>query len=299
VPGLRVEPYFIAIDRRAPSNSDVPPTGAYTSELAVQPRLSIRYAPSERASFKIAWGRYYQAPQVEDQSPTFGNPLLSVSTASHYLLGAQVGITAKLSAETTAFYSRSEDLTVRNPSPAPLLGQTLLGIGEGRSFGAQLLIRRELSKGLFGWLAYTLMRAERRDSPSASWRLFDFDQTHVLTALASYELGWGVDVGVRYRFATGYPRTPVIGAYYDSRRNLYEPVLGQRNAIRIDDFSQLDVRISKTLKLGGSKAEVYADVQNVTNRENAEELVYSQDYSKRRNIVGLPLLPVLGLRWEI
>ena len=76
-------------------------------------------------------------------------------------------------------------------------------------------------------------------------------------------------------------------------------MLGQRNAIRIDDFSQLDVRISKTLKLGGSKAEVYADVQNVTNRENAEELVYSQDYSKRRNIVGLPLLPVLGLRWEI
>jgi len=143
------------------------------------------------------------------------------------------------------------------------------------------------------------MRAERRDSPSAAWRLFDFDQTHVLTALASYELGHGFDVGVRFRYATGYPRTPVVGSYFDTRRNLYEPVLGQKNSIRIPDFAQLDVRVSKTFKVAGTKAEIYADVQNVTYRDNAEELVYNQDYSQRRNIQGLPILPVIGARWEL
>jgi TonB family protein len=299
VPGMRLEPFFIAVDRRAPSEGGLPSTGAYTSDLALQPRVSVRYAPSERTSFKLAWGRYFQAPQAEDQSPTFGNPLLDVANASHYLISNQVTIAPKLSAETTAFYSRSNGLAVRNPSTAPLLGQTLIGEGEGRAFGAQFLLRRDLSSGFFGWIAYTLMRAERRDSPSANWRLFDFDQTHVLTALASYELGHGFDVGVRVRYATGYPRTPVVGAYFDSRRNLYEPVLGRRNSIRIPDFAQLDVRISKTFKIAGTKAEVYADVQNVTDRENAEELVYNQDYSERRNIRGLPILPVLGARWEL
>jgi hypothetical protein len=188
---------------------------------------------------------------------------------------------------------------VRNPSAAPLLGQTLVGAGQGRAFGAQFLIRRDLSNGFFGWVAYTLMRAERRDSGAANWRLFDFDQTHVLTALASYELGAGFDVGVRFRYATGYPRTPVIGSYLDTRRNLYEPVLGTKNSIRIPDFAQLDLRVSKSFKLAGTKAEVYADVQNVTNRENAEELVYNQNYGERRNIRGLPLLPVIGARWEL
>jgi TonB family protein len=298
VPGLRVEPYFVSIDNRAPASPDFPPVGASQSELALQPRLSVRYAVSERASFKLAWGRYYQAPQTEDQSPVFGNPLLSTSHANHYLASTQVGITRKLSAETTAFYSRSDDLAVRNPSLAPLTGQTLVPEGEGRAFGAQFLIRHDLSHGFFGWVAYTLMRAERRDSSSASWRLFDYDQTHVLTALASYEIGWGFDVGVRFRYATGFPRTPVIDSYLDTRRNVYEPVLGARNSIRIPEFAQLDVRLAKTFNIAMTKAEVYLDVQNVTNRDNAEELIYSQNYAERSTIQGLPILPIVGLRWE-
>jgi hypothetical protein len=59
------------------------------------------------------------------------------------------------------------------------------------------------------------------------------------------------------------------------------------------------VRVSKTFKVAGTKAEVYADVQNVTDRANAEELIYSQDYAERRTIRGLPILPVVGLRWEL
>ncbi len=298
VPGLRVEPYFISINRRAPEDPNVPSIGAYTSDLAVQPRLSLRYAPGERASFKLAWGRYAQAPLVEDQSPVFGNPLLGTSDANHYLASTQVNITTKLSAETTAFYSRSGDLSVRNSSLSPLLGQALVGTGEGRAYGAQFLLRRQLDRGFFGWVAFTVMRAERRDSPDAPWRLFDFDQTHVLTALASYELGYGFDVGVRFRYASGFPRTPVVGAYFDARRNLYEPILGAQNSIRIPNFAQLDVRISKSFKLATTKAEVYLDVQNVTDRDNAEELIYSQNYGQRSIIRGLPILPVFGARWE-
>ena len=83
-------------------------------------------------------------------------------------------------------------------------------------------MRRSLGDGFSGWLAYTLQRSERDDGDGTGWRLFDFDQTHVLSALASWELGRGFELGARLRVASGYPRTPVVGAYYDARRDRYE-----------------------------------------------------------------------------
>jgi hypothetical protein len=209
-----------------------------------------------------------------------------------------VKITPLLTAEATAFYSRSDELAVRNPAVTPSLAEALVNGGEGRSYGAQLLLRREISKGLFGWVAYTLLRSERRDRPGGDWRLFDFDQTHVLTALASYDLGKGFEVGARFRFATGYPRTPVVGAYYDSRRDIHQPVLGDINSERIPSFYQLDVRFAKRFKIGPTELEAYVDVQNVTDRQNPEEIVYSADYATKRYIRGLPILPIAGARWS-
>jgi outer membrane receptor protein involved in Fe transport len=187
---------------------------------------------------------------------------------------------------------------VRNPSSSPLIAHALVNGGEGRSYGVQFLLRHELAKGFFGWVAYTILRSERKDAASADYRLFDFDQTHVLTALASYDLGKGFDVGVRGRYASGYPRTPVIGSYFDSRSASYQPILGDKNSIRIPEFLELDVRVAKRFKLQSSSLEIYLDVQNVSNRKNPEEIAYNADYTQRRYIEGLPILPVLGIKWE-
>ncbi|HEX4335616.1 MAG TPA: TonB-dependent receptor [Polyangiaceae bacterium] len=297
IPGLRLEPLFMSVSRRFPKQGDGPSSGAYVGDVSIEPRLSARYALTNRVTFKAAYGKYHQPPAAADLSPVFGNPLLGLSVATHLLFGMNVKLASLLNAETTVFYSHSDGLAVRNPSPAPLLAQALVGAGQGRSFGAQVLLRRELAHGLFGWVAYTLLRSERQDAPGTPYRLFDYDQTHVLTALASYDLGKGYDVGARFRYATGYPRTPVVGAYYDSRRDLYDPVLGTRNTERIPAFVQLDVRFSKRWKLAGTELEAYLDVQNVTDRTNYEEIVYSADYSQKRYIRGLPILPIAGAKW--
>jgi hypothetical protein len=75
----------------------------------------------------------------------------------------------------------------------------------------------------------------------------------------------------------------------------YQPVFGAHNSIRIPDFYQLDARASKRFKFGPTtQAEIYLDVQNVTNRGNPEEIVYNYNYSQKSYITGLPVLPVLG-----
>jgi hypothetical protein len=109
------------------------------------------------------------------------------------------------------FYKRLYDLVARSGLPSPPVGQSLEQTGIGRSYGGQVLLRQELAKGFFGWLSYSLIRSERKDRPDSNWRLFDYDQTHVLALLASYEITRGFQAGARFRYTTGAPRTPVIG----------------------------------------------------------------------------------------
>ena len=298
VPGLRLEPQFTSVSKRVPTLGVFAPVGVYTSDTALEPRLAVRYAMSGSVTFKAAFGQYRQAAQPEDLSAAFGNSTLQSSRATHLLFGGAFDLSRSLSLETTVFRITSERLAVRNPSSSPLVAEALVNDGQGRSYGAQFLLRRELASGLFGWVAYTVLRSERRDTPGSDYRLFDYDQTHVLTALASYDLGKGFDVGVRGRYATGYPRTPVVGSYFDTRSATYQPLLGAKNSIRIPDFVELDARLSKRFKLKQSSLELYLDVQNVTNRDNPEEIAYNADYTQRRYIQGLPLLPVLGAKWE-
>jgi hypothetical protein len=197
-----------------------------------------------------------------------------------------------------AFQKTMKDLVVRSRLTNPLLARALTQNGEGRSYGVQFLLRQELWKGFFGWVSYAISKSERRFEGDESWRAFDFDQPHVLSIVASQEVGrWSF--GARFRYASGNPRTPVIGSTYDARSDRYDPVFGAQNSIRIPAFWQVDVRVDRSFALGETaRLLVFADIQNVTNRENAEEIVYSPSFRQRGRISGLPTVAVLGARLE-
>jgi TonB family protein len=298
VPGLRLEPYVIAGNRIAPVQGDQPQFGFARETTAVEPRLAARFQLTAAFSLKAAFGVYHQAPFADDLSSLFGNPRLDISRATHWLAGYNFRMTDTISLEMVGFYSVTSELVSRSTSPTPVLAEALVQEGEGRAFGGQVLLRHELAAGFFGWASYSIIRSERKDHPGSAWRLFDFDQTHVATVVASYELGAGFEVGARFRYSSGFPRTPVVGAFYLARRDIYEPMFGMQNSIRIPSFLQLDARVSKRFTFDSVKAEIYLDVQNVTNRSNAEDIVYNFNYTKKDYIAGLPLLPVFGGRLE-
>ncbi len=297
VPGARIEPFLSSVNRSVPVTGDNPAVGLFTQDTVLEPRISVRYQPQKRITIKAAFGIYHQSPQSEDLSAVFGNPKLGLSSAKHTLLGALFKLTSTLSAEATAFYSASSDLTSRSAASTPLLAQALVQEGEGRSFGAQFLLRQEQLGPFFGWVSYSIIRSERKDHPGADWRPFDYDQTHVLTVVGAFDLGKGWETGLRFRFATGFPRTPVIGTYPD-RTGTFEPLFGAQNSLRIPSFYSIDARLAKHFKILKTDAEVYLDVQNVTNHQNPEEIVYDYNYKKKAYITGLPILPVIGLKWS-
>lgn len=298
-PGLRFDAFLIEGDRKTPRVGLTPGVGFSRLETAVAPRVSARWEVTQRLALSAAYGTYHQAPEPEDLSPVFGTPDLALSRATHVTAGESLRITSKLTAEMVAFHKTMKDLVVRSRLPNPLLARALTQNGEGRSYGVQLLVRQELWSGFFGWVSYAISKSERRFEGDESWRAFDFDQPHVLSVVGSQEVGrWSF--GARFRYASGNPRTPVIGSTYDARSDRYDPVFGAQSSIRIPAFWQLDLRVDRSFELGkGVKMLLYADLQNVTNRENAEEIVYSASFRKRSTISGLPAVAVVGARLEL
>jgi len=304
-PGFRFEPTVIDGSLRLPHSYQAPDIGYRRIELAPNPlgwlpnpRLSAAFRATRKLTFTAGAGIYGQPPAVEDLSPVFGNPNLSSSSAFHASGGGSYKLTGTMVFEVVGFYKRLYDLVARSGLPSPPVGQSLQQTGIGRSYGGQALLRQELSKGFFGWFSYSLIRSERKDRPDSNWRLFDYDQTHVLALLASYEITRGLQVGARFRYTTGAPRTPVIGAYFNTTAQQYEPIFGAQNSIRIPAFYSFDVRVEKALVVRRLKFNVFADVQNVTNRKNPEEIIYSAEYAQRSYITGLPFLAVVGARME-
>jgi hypothetical protein len=257
-----------------------------------EPRILVRAALlPERLWLVGGLGLYHQAPQGSELSPRFGNPSLLWQVSTTYILGGELSLGHGLRVETQGFYKDLRSLVVTDPR------EFFSNDGLGRAYGAQVLVRQPLWHGFSGWIAYTLSRSERRDRPDEPWRLFRFDQTHILTVVGSYDLPWGMSASLRFRFASGNPTTQIISGLRDLTYQNYSAIPGDELAYRLPDFHQLDLRIDKTFTQNRFRIGVYLEVLNVYNRMNAENLIYGgrQLYQEGR-ITSLPVFPNLGLR---
>jgi TonB family protein len=264
--------------------------------VAPEPRVQARLRITKWAAIKAAVGVYHQAPDPQLFSIKFGNPSVSPEFGLHYVLGADFDPTPTLHIETTGFYKDLRNLVVRGETATdPLFNND----GIGRVYGGELLIRQELWRNFFGWVSYTVSRSERQDHPDQPWRLFQYDQTHILTLVTSYKLPRGFQVGLRFRYVTGNPYTPVTGSYFDNKDGAYHATYGPLYSQRLDAFNQLDLRVDKTWTFDRWKLSMYLDIQNVYYHRNAENVQYNFDFSKSAPVEGLPILPALGIRGEL
>ncbi len=273
------------------------------SQWTVDPRLGLRwdfYPSSLRTTLKGGVGVFHKPPEAYETIRPFGNPDVRSERALHYSLGIEQELSRPLELSVEGFYKDLSNLVVSTPSSSTESGVDYANLGKGRTYGAEFLLRFKPEGRFFGWVAYTLSRSERKDPPNEAWRLFEYDQTHMLTALGSYKLGRGWQLGARFRYVTGSPYTPNIGGVMDYDAGVYAPLAEQpENGSRLPAFSQLDVRVDKTWDFESWKLSMYLDVQNAYNRKNTEDISYNSDFSQHKQAQGLPILPVLGIRGEL
>jgi len=272
-------------------------------EWTADPRLGFRWDlyPSERrTTLKGGVGVFHKAPEPYETIEPFGSPDVNSERAFHYSFGVEQELTGPLQVSLEGFYKDLDKLAINVPDASQQSGTRYENTGTGRTYGAELLLRYNNDGRFFGWVAYTLSRSERRDAAGQEYDLFDYDQTHILTALGSYELGRGWRLGARFRYITGRPYTPYEGGILDYDAGAYAPLTSlQENSARLPARHQLDVRVDKTWEFASWKLSTYLDVQNVYNRENTEDIGYNYDFSQSKPVPGLPILPILGIRGEL
>jgi hypothetical protein len=151
---------------------------------------------------------------------------------------------------------------------------------------------------LFAALAYSLSRSERQQR-DGSYVLFDYDQPHILTASAGYQLGRGWHVSSTFRLVSGNPETPVEEAIYIADDDSHFPIFGRTNSARAALFHRLDLRFEKQWTSSTGNITMYLDIQNVLNQRHPEATVSSYDYRVTDQVLGLPILPIIGVRGEL
>jgi hypothetical protein len=205
--------------------------------------------------------------------------------------------------------------------------------GAGRAYGVELYLARQaqsMTDRLSGWASYTWGRAET----TAYGRTFlsDYDRRHALSLVAGYRLSRLIELGTTVRVQSGFPYSLPVGVRVsavadapdvDSDGNsgelvperdpvglpIWVPDFGDTtnlNSGRLPFYARADVRVTFRPQWQNGRWQLYAEVINVLNRDNASslnaELLYDPN-SDRPQVTttrdgSVPLLPSFGVRYR-
>lgn len=190
-------------------------------------------------------------------------------------LGVEQALGARWSLQATAYGRAVENLAHIDIDFAPGDERpTSFGLeveAAGRGMGLEIMLRRRASGRVFGWLAYTLQRNERRPRPEARWSASPFDQTHLLTGVMSWRFARGWSLGARLHHHTGRP-------IFDGAEQ------------RLPAYTQLDLRLDKGWVFDAWVMDLYVDVVNAS---FATEVLSEDEFGTQERLRFI--LPSVGL----
>jgi TonB family protein len=303
VPGVRGEIVALtALPDELPDGTESP--GGTATLWNLDPRLTVRLDLLRGTTLKGAFGIYRQPPGGQNVNPDTGNPSILQPRAMQYILGIEQELTDDINLD-VQLYHTSRDLLIQSTSETISKGNGEFepvffnNGGRGRTTGLEILLRHELTKYFYGWVAYTLSRSEIDTSENRdSLVLTSFDQTHILTLVGQVNLPWEFTFGGRFRVVTGSPTTEPLGSVHDLDQAGYDGVSSPSGSVRLPAFHQLDLRLDRKWVFDTFSITTYLDLLNVYNQPNAEG--YQTDYRSRQReqIPSLPIVPVFGARGE-
>ncbi len=262
-------------------------------ELSVQPRGSLRVELPNSSELQFAYGIYNQTPIPAQLSTSVGNPELKSSQASHYILELKRQLSQDTEIKIAAYYKDLINLVTSDEL------SVFLNQGEGYAQGTEIFLRHQSGDRFFGWISYAYALSKRRDRLGEPYRYYSFDQTHVATLAASYNLTPTWEFGAKWQYRTGNPYTPVVDATRvpDPRNGklIYLPIYGEKNSERLPPYHRLDLRVSKVFRFNSWEFGIFLELLNAYNRKNLLDYQYEEDYKDKNPIYQFPILPYLGI----
>jgi hypothetical protein len=246
-----------------------------TQRTTIDPRVSIAIALAGSGTVTAAWGIYHQIPDPLYFDDTLGMPGLRAMRAAHTVLGVQIGEGATL-ARAELYEKRYANLTQLTRDYIVVTS----GVGSAR--GLDVFVKGNLPLGFTHRLTISAVAARRTDPETGVVTRAPHDVTYTTTAVVDRRFAAAWAVGAAYRYATGRPLTPIVGATRDPDRDLWVPTYGEPMSERHPRFERVDLSLSHLRMLSSRVHGVfYVALGNVLDRVNVQRYRYSRDYEER------------------
>ncbi|MBI4666692.1 MAG: TonB-dependent receptor [Nitrospinae bacterium] len=263
----------------------------YANENFLEPKLGLEYRLTEDTAITAAWGKYHQSPPGPEVVAEFGNPSLSAFKAEHYVAGVEQKVAPGLMVKVEGYYKKFDDLSV----PDDVFNY--LSLGSGQAYGAELLVKKEVSEDIHGWVSVAYAHTERKNESTGEVFAPAYDQPVIVNATASYRFREHWTFGARWRYQSGAPFTPVAGTYIGDDGRLM-PVYGGIGSERLPDYHRLDLRVDREFQFDSWKLGTFFELINAYGRNNISGYQYEADYVTRKEIKQLPMLFSFGVKAE-
>ncbi len=263
----------------------------YLEEVFTEPRLGLEWKFWENMMATAGWGKYHQFPdgvQVLDQ---FGNPDLSNLSAEHYVLGLGQEKKADWQWKVEGFYKNLDKLVIADPVVNYNNG------GEGRAYGVDFFLKKDLTERFNGWASFTWSRSERENQETGEIFPASVDQPYNLKLVGNYKITSQWTFGAKWLYHSGSPYTPVVGSTLRPlTTDQYLPIYGDLNSSRLPAYHKLDLRLDRDFIYNTWKLNTYLEIINVYNQKNVADYSYNNDYSVRDPVYQLPRLISIGIQ---
>jgi len=260
----------------------------------LEPRLGASWQVLRRTKLTAGWGRYNQPPGLDSVYGLFSRPALVHRRADHYLAGILHEFNSQWSWKTELYYKTFWDFLEWDFNQGLATNDTT-----GEAYGAEILIKKNLSHDWSGWLSLTASRAEFKNAFFDNTRLSDFDRPLIAVFVLSKHLSNDWMFSLKWNYHTGDVYTPIIGSTpiidEDTGETVfYQAQYGAANSARFPHYHALDLRLSKHFKYSTWELETYFELINAYNRKNVKKYVYSFDKRSRKAEYHLPIFPSVG-----
>ena len=271
-----------------------------THQTLLSPRAAFGWSVNKQWKVRVAAGRYYQFPDIDQMFGRLGSPDLRAERATHYnasverLFGDRMRVLAEV-------YDREDANLFFSLSEGRLFGNFVGFIQfpfrnslRGHARGVELTLQRRSANKLAGWISYAYSSTQLTDIPTGLRFVSDTDQRHTLNSYASYRFTDTWNLSGEWRYGSGQPipgfYRPVGSGYFLSN---------ERNLTRVPDYSRLDVRLSKAFLFNRWKLTVTGEVINALNRNNVRFAGFD-GFDGDGRVFGqldrlLPILPSAGV----
>ena len=267
------------------------PGKVFNTEINPEPRVAAMYQVDEHSSIKASYSRTVQYAQVAS-SATGGlpfdvwfpvSPNIKPQKCDQFAVGYfRNFLNDGLETSVEVFYKNMKNV-IDFKDNAITYGYLLLDgelrTGKGRSYGIELLVRKNVGK-FTGWISYTYSRTFRTINGISHGKEYrsPYDRPHNFVIVANYDITKRISVAANWIYNTGQPVTFPSGQYTINGLT-YAVYNGYRNESRYPDYHRLD--LSFTCKLGKLdrryQHEINVSVYNAYARHNTWAITFDQD----------------------